>query len=103
EDGLRVPLVTGVQTCALPICRRGAHRRGALGRCHLLSRVPRRKERHSRGTARSWRAAETNVRAWKGVELISRKQPVTLKLRWRRSQERRAGRAAAADGSDQAG
>src|SRR5207247_2764008 len=24
EDGIRDPLVTGVQTCALPICERGA-------------------------------------------------------------------------------
>src|SRR5438105_9205303 len=27
EDGIRDPLVTGVQTCALPICRQRCHRR----------------------------------------------------------------------------
>src|SRR5207247_3861285 len=29
EDGIRVPLVTGVQTCALPICRARASTRAA--------------------------------------------------------------------------
>src|SRR5207245_4021927 len=37
EDGIRDATVTGVQTCALPICaRRGAARRGAGTPCRAL-------------------------------------------------------------------
>src|SRR5205823_11348243 len=36
EDGIRDKLVTGVQTCALPICgERPATIRGRCARCHL--------------------------------------------------------------------
>src|SRR5687767_15707159 len=51
EDGIRDKLVTGVQTCALPICRRA--RNGAAARCH------RREPPHSR--ARSARCSRTGV------------------------------------------
>src|SRR5260370_18871710 len=41
EDGIRDSSVTGVQTCALPICYSGQHDQGAAGRLPRLHRYGR--------------------------------------------------------------
>src|SRR5207247_4751326 len=66
EDGIRFPLVTGVQTCALPICRRRQHPPG--GRPEPAARGPQdaagaahRSAGHRRGQQRRGRSEERRV------------------------------------------
>src|SRR5205823_8425606 len=72
EDGIRDKLVTGVQTCALPIF--GGHGLAALQLNALAPRVP--------GPVPAHRAGDT----------CCTRAPGTASPRWRRSEERRVGK-----------
>src|SRR5206468_10070797 len=72
EDGIRDLIVTGVQTCALPICSFPAPWPPPTGKnWPPTSRRPRRSWRRSAGRKRGWRSEERRV----GKECRSRWSP----------------------------
>src|SRR2546423_4139713 len=79
EDGIRDKLVTGVQTCALPICSSKTARRGG----HLFGRA----ERH-RHRKRTWPRSRPAVRPRSATPRAS----PTSKTWPGRSEERRVGK-----------
>src|SRR5207247_7543477 len=76
EDGIRDPLVTGVQTCALPISRRSCRRRSSSG-----GRSPSRRRGSARGPIP--RSEERRV----GKECRSRGWPEHEKKKERRMRQ----------------
>src|SRR2546421_4226671 len=77
EDGIRDLIVTGVQTCALPICgRSAAARRDASGRGHAAGSLRRRGQASEGGRAgRPHGAQEETVVGW--IPLTSCVTPLT--------------------------
>src|SRR5690606_40320106 len=78
EDGIRCFHVTGVQTCALPIYRRGGPRartggRGSTGRATGVARRRGRAERAARGRARRDWTGTTWARTRRTTPQVDRK------------------------------
>src|SRR5207247_3366670 len=84
EDGIRDPLVTGVQTCALPISRVATHDflRGVLQRVQVMMREP--------VAGKRIRRADSQVVALDGQE--SARADPTVEDGRGRSEERRVGK-----------
>src|SRR5207245_4661177 len=96
EDGIRDATVTGVQTCALPICQGGGEDGGTIRRVSPETGSP--------AQAKSWRTrAVANSSASHAVprkrsRSSSTRSPKALSQYWRsRSEERRVGRECRAD------
>src|SRR5207244_7561146 len=83
EDGIRDDLVTGVQTCALPILPRGDESKGAYGHFFLIGRAAPRPDVFLEGTK------QADARAAHGSKLLGEARECPLA---KRSEERRVGK-----------
>src|SRR5256885_17145700 len=86
EDGIRDYKVTGVQTCALPIC---SSRGGSPGRCSICWRTESR-PRHSSGGRRRGTGGRRSEERRVGKEGRSRGAPDHLKKKKKKQEETRS-------------
>src|SRR5438874_5636859 len=87
EDGIRDLYLTGVQTCALPICRAGAGAGARLGRA-----VPHARKARVRAATGAAREQQSEFRYDAARRSVARHRFAVLRPRPHRSEERRVGK-----------